>query len=398
MAAVLMAALPLPLRAAPVEVYQGTLGTQEVVLELGASPGKDEPRQGRYFYRRHGVDIPLRGDPGSLAEALPLREIPDNDITHSFDLVFEDPATQQPRRVWKGQLAGDTYAGTWRDARCHRTLPFTLKRVARYDPERVRPEGVEAVTTAIVQGTGSGVSGEVPISRTTTPYDFLRVDVALQPGPEKVSGSVGYRMVSDPRTHIAYPRLTRHPDPRMLAQANRQLEQRHWAMNLAALACMSTLYTERGPSAGTLGNYEEERITVDYLSPAMMSVVESGSLFCGGAHPHNHFDPYTLDLLRGGYVDFARLLRGVDRTPEGLNYSEAFMRFVRKGATPDTLSCAETWPSYLALHFIAPDQLAFDVSGVGHAEGACLGTHVTRSFAALKPMLKPEAARYLEAR
>src|SRR5437764_4715686 len=38
-------------------VYRGTLGTQEIVLEM--RPIADTVYGGRYFYRRHGVAIPL---------------------------------------------------------------------------------------------------------------------------------------------------------------------------------------------------------------------------------------------------------------------------------------------------------------------------------------------------
>jgi hypothetical protein len=56
-------------QAAPVDVYRGTLGGSAVVMELG-KPGEDGERQGRYFYLRHGVDIPLRGALNALSEAV----------------------------------------------------------------------------------------------------------------------------------------------------------------------------------------------------------------------------------------------------------------------------------------------------------------------------------------
>ena len=54
--------------------------------------------------------------------------------------------------------------------------------------------------------------------------------------------------------------------------------------------------------AGTLGGFDEEDVKVTWLSRALMTVTESGSLDCGGAHPYNHFDVYTFDLLRGEYL------------------------------------------------------------------------------------------------
>lgn len=392
-------------QAVPAEVYRGVLGgTAEVVLEFNAGPA-GEVKKGRYFYRRHGVDIPLRGLPKALAEGLPLDHIEEtagSDDRDNDGAVFKDPGTGKPRIVWAGRLEGDRYTGTWHDAKTGKSLPFSLKRVATYDPDKTRSTGVEAVTKAIVQGQGSDLAAGSEISMANAPYNYLRANVRMTEGKEVVRGEVAYRMVTDPRTHVPYPRLTRHPRADMLARTNRLLEQRHWQMNLEALGCSSSRYTARGPSAGSLGGYDEENIQVDYLSPTLMSVVESGSTDCGGAHPNNHYEPYTLDLLRGGYFDFARILKGYghgDYTPE---YSDAFMRFLRAalkreaaGAEPVDLDCADEWPSYLYLHFTAPDQLSFDISGIGHAMGVCLGSHLTLPFSKLKPILKPEAARYL---
>ena len=46
-------------QAAPVDVYRGTLGGADVVMELG-QPKPGGEREGRYFYVRNGVDIPLK--------------------------------------------------------------------------------------------------------------------------------------------------------------------------------------------------------------------------------------------------------------------------------------------------------------------------------------------------
>ncbi len=78
-------------------------------------------------------------------------------------------------------------------------------------------------------------------------------------------------------------------------------------MSLSALACMATLYTRFQRGQGDLGDYDFEKIGVRYLSETLMTVVESGSTYCGGAHPNNHYDPFTLDLIYGDYLDFNHL-------------------------------------------------------------------------------------------
>lgn len=158
--------------AAPVDVYRGTLGGAEVVMELG-KPQADGVREGRYFYPRYGVDIPLKGPLDALAEAQSLTP----ELAEA--LGQETPLFTDAKRrsiVWRIRQQGDAgLGGEWVDGIHGKKLPISLQHIAHYDPEALQPRGVEAVTLAIVQGVGSGVAADVPISATTTPYDYLRM-------------------------------------------------------------------------------------------------------------------------------------------------------------------------------------------------------------------------------
>ncbi|WP_255576235.1 hypothetical protein [Comamonas sp. Y33R10-2] len=383
-------------QAAPVDVYRGTLGGSEVVLELG-QPKADGERDGRYFYLRHGVDIPLRGSLDALAEGLPLNN--GWSRTQGETPLLAD--AKQRSVNWRVQHQGDELSGEWVDGIHGKKLPLSLKRIAQYDPEKIAPHGVEAVTLAIVQGAGSGVAQGVGISEKNTPYDYLRVaKQPLEQGKEVVIASgLAWRPVRDARTKLWYPRLTRHPDAKMLAQTNAVLEQRHWGMNLEALACRASIYWSNGPEAGTLGNLNDESIAVTYLSRAMMSVVESGSSGCGGAHPNNHYDPFVLDLLQGGYMDFTRLFKGARYGEYKLEFSSEMGRFIRKSVgkySEDDKECTDLLPQYMALMLNKPDKMGFVISGIGHAMGMCLGSGVDIPFKDLKPYIKPGAERYFQ--
>ncbi|UBB15617.1 hypothetical protein [Comamonas odontotermitis] len=257
------------------------------------------------------------------------------------------------------------------------------------------------MTLAIVQGAGSGIAEGIAISMQATPYDYLRVARPLEQGEEVVVASnLAWRLVRDARTRFWYPRLTRHPDARILAIANALLEQRHWTMSLQALACKAAVYKSLDPEAGSLGYFDHEQIKLSYLSTTLMSVTESGSPSCGGAHPNNHFDPFTLDLLHGGYLDFSRLIKGYSHGSEVREYSPQLVRFIRKAVTSrreprDDDDCTDMLPDFMALMFEAPGKLGFVVSRIGHARSVCLGRGVSLSFGKLKSILKPEATRYL---
>jgi hypothetical protein len=384
--------------AAPVDVYRGSLGGSEVVMELG-KPQADGSRQGRYFYRRYGVDIPLKGELHALAEAQPLRPELTEVLGHRGPL-FTDASGRAV--LWRLQQQGDNLSGEWVDGIHGKKLPLHLQRIAHYDPEVLEPKGVEAVTKAIVWGAGGGLSQGVAISEQVTPYDYLRVSLQpLERGKEvMLAQNLAWQPVRDARTKLWYPRLTRHPDAKILAQTNAILEQRHWDMNLQALGCRASIYLNDGLAAGSLGNYEAEEIKVSYLSKTLMSVVESGSTDCGGAHPHNHYDPFVLDLLHGGYMDFTRLFKGAKYGEYKLELSSRMQEFIRSSiaAKPDPREgrdCNDILPDeYMALMLDQSGKMRFVVSGIGHAMGVCLGSGISIPTKALKPYLQPEAQRY----
>jgi len=402
-----LAVLPLigsPAGAAPRTVYAGTLqGAGEVVMELEAAGGGK--LTGRYFYARHGVDIPLAGTEAALFEPKPYQE------RQEAGLDPEEDAPAGRAAAWQGARDADGYRGQWTDLRSGKRRGFQLRRVAQYDPDALAPDSVQAVTDAISGGMGSGISVDATIDAEHAPYETLKLaGHAVPAGPDVGAGAVAYRMWRDPRTQFAYPRLSRHPDAKVRERINGLLEQRHWQMSLAALACKASAYTDGNPAAGTLGSYDEESITVNWLSTALMTVTESGSLYCGGAHPNNHFEPYTFDLLRGEYLDWNHVFDAYVSDEHGYRKESPTLLEVvdaaRKALAPadgaivaaddEALEgCADLWPSYLALGAEAPGVLSLSVSGVGHAQGVCLGTHAVVPFEDLAPYLKPGGKAYL---
>ncbi|QRR08341.1 hypothetical protein FPJ27_19350 [Burkholderia sp. MS455] len=394
--------------AAPRTVYEGTLqGAGAVVMELDNFPAADGNLSGRYFYAQFGVDIPLHGTPAQLVEPLVRTQLPDDARDSS---AFREHADfEHVAATWRGTRDQGGYRGRWTDARSGKTRTFTLRRVAEYDPDAIAPGAVETITDLSAGGVGSGIARGADIDMKHAPYATLKLAGHARPvGTEIGDGTVAYRMWSDPRTVLAYPRLSRHPDPAVMAQVNHLLEQRHWQMNLAALECASTRYTDDGPAAGTLGGYDDEHVTVTWLSRAALGIVESGSTFCGGAYPNNHYDPVTFDLLRGAYLDWNRVIDAASSGKAGnMETSAALTRFIAQrrdktepGERPtdgegNSLSCADVFPQYLAFELDAPGKLSFAVSGINHAEGACLGPQLDAPFAALAPILRSGGARYL---
>ncbi len=361
-------------------VFRGDLGGKPVLLELSEHHKKWE---GRYCYEQYGVDIPLKGTLEQLQEPAPTRP---------------DAPGPAPAAIWKGSLLNKRYSGTWHGKR---SLVFRLDEIARYDPDRVKPDSVQATTEAITPGIGPGIAYDAEISLASTPYDYLKLTSHLEEGPEELRGSLALRWVKETRTRIAYPRLSRHPRSGAAAAANRILEQHHFRLVLGALGCAATVYDpEPSSAAGGFGGFSEELIAVPYLSADLMCVVESGSTFCGGAHPDNHFEPYTLDLRKGGYLDWNRLFknRRIDRkTGRPAWQGQLIARLGRRKAPvdADSVDCRSLLPDYLALQFEHDRRLQLCISGIGHAGGCCLGVEGELPLQDYRELLSKEGQRYL---
>ncbi|MDR3158624.1 MAG: hypothetical protein LBU11_06365 [Zoogloeaceae bacterium] len=357
------------------QVYQGEIeGVGSVVLELRLSPRKAGRYSGRYFFTHAGHDIPFEGPMEALAESEPLAGEKGQPQHEGFD---------KPHAVWNVQKSGGCcLEGEWLDRHTGKTYPFHLQDVF-----------LAATAKAL------GFEIDWPRDRDKLPdaYRFLQIQAIAKPvGEETVAGEVAYRMWEDPRTQIQYPRLTRHPDPAVMARINFLLEEKHGRF------AAEMLWAQNGECESATSFKPTGIAKVSYLTPALMSMVEYGLFhFCEGEfYPYSH--PVTFDLIRGEYLNWNRLfdlfVPGKDGAPrpnpafqEWYAQLEQEDRKASPTAQDDEDDCSllakESWDAY----FIEPGSLALEGTP---RYGRCAPQAVL-PFARLKPVLKPEGARYL---
>jgi hypothetical protein len=401
--------------------YRGTLNAIPIVVEV-SEPAETATRElmGRYFYLAKGIDIPLQATSVSATRLTLAEEAPCEGDSCDVDpngLIQEPP----PAAIWTLDVAdsGARLSGTWTPAG-GKALPIQLERIGTrpyiaYDPPR--PADLADFSLFVL-------SGEGPLMRETSPYDFLKMDVPVTHSSETRWDKVAFDYVTDPRTLFAYPRTT-DLGGTPLSLANDLLQQRDWGMRLAALNCRSQVYpsmTLGGPvpiDGGTLGGFDEEQIEVHYLSPQLISFSESGSLWCGNAYPENHYHPFNIDIATGRPIDLSRLFKGwiardyasgelidietarADPTHYGWGADETLAAFV--AAKAPSLGDAQTdedceYPGIIAEHltisFTMPDHVVFGLDGLPHAAQACAQDLYEAPIAALKDLLLPEVNTY----
>lgn len=409
------AATPAP---ADAITYKGTLGTLPIIVEFSSNPAEpDELFVGRYAYMNKGIDIPLDAvnfEPGrfDLAEELSCDE------TSCDNTADDTPPAPRLGAKWHLETAGTRLTGTW--AGNGRTLPISLEAVGSRSFEYDPPLTADSLASVYY----GFFASDARLTAETDPYDWVKLDVPLEYSAETTWGDSAFHYATDPRTMFPYPRVIRAGDTDV-SLTNAHLRSNHFAMSADALNCPAHAYLGLGwdpisaHSIDTLAGYEDETVTVTYLSPSVMTWIEAGSLWCGGAYPENHARYYNLDVATGEFLDLSRIFKGwvfnqgaeitadqEEASHDPLDYrwgpDAALAEFIRTHHT--TTEADAEWEkecgiddviaTNLRISFEQGDMVQFRVGDLPHVAGACEGTVYTAPITELRELLAPQAADY----
>lgn len=406
--------------------FKGTLGTSEIVVEL---TDPDETTMiGRYSYLGVGGDIPLNTLDGAdsilLAEEAPCAE--ETCIQNDEGIVLDPPIGATWTLQWSA--TDKTLTGAWQaTGKAGKTLPITLTEIGR----RALPEGTELTPYGLYDSVFQlSYGGQGAFNAQTAPYDFAKMDVQLEQGDTQAIEGSTIRFVTDPRTKFAFPRIVALADGSAPDAANRALAARHALINFRAFDCLAQIYAGFGANQysvgmgpGTLGDYDSETIAVSYLSPTVMSWVESGSTWCGGAHPDNHSNSYNLDVRSGTSLALSKVLKDWTATsrktmtddgseidqaaaadaPDDYYWSagQPLIDYVIANRVPDPdadfeAECGinDLLATYLGVRFVPGDTVVFTLEGLPNVVAACGGDMLTVPLADISDLLAPTAADY----
>jgi hypothetical protein len=400
-----------PALAAEAVTYKGTIGKIPVILEMtdGNSSGSFAAR---YAYLSKGVDIPLHGTTkdGSLSieEEAPCEEATcrnaEGDLLDVPPIGADWTLTSQKSRL----------TGTWKDRKSGKSLPITLERIA----SRTLADGPETIdsldpVSAIVGWT------DAKLTPAMLPYDFLKFDYPAKKGSETSFEGATIRMDSDPRTETAYPVIVKLPGADTKA-INTWLQQQWLQYQFNPYYCMSTAYLGLGWSGsggqGTTGLEDGGSVSIEYLTPRLLGLVENGSSYCGGAHPNHFEERHFADVRTGETIEAERLLKGwvptdsdgqeiepaqvTDENHQRYGPNSELVDFVsarRNKSDPSVESdCGmnDLVASNLGVYF-TKQELVFNLKGLPYVNFACTDDLVRIPLKDAKPLLTKEGARYL---
>lgn len=385
-----------PALADPV-TYSGTLGKAEIVVELTDDPSSSGTIAGRYFYKSQGADIPLQArSAGSGKIELAEEEACGSD-------KCGDGQAAPIGAIWKLAVKGDSIQGTWNRKK---SLPVALKRVASRPGEATSPFDLHRFTE-------DEFYGEKDITREASPFDYLRLDMPPVAGKREGWPEAGFAYVTDPRTQFATPRIVELAGGADASKANALLQSRHWQASLSALNCKALQYAgfhqDGRPfstnDSGSLGGYEDATYKVTALTTKLMSWRESGSLFCGGAHPYNFSNGYVMDVARGAVLTLDHMFKDARDGKPGPSLV-AFVKEKREKPSEQTevefeeeCGTDDLVGEYLAASLVRDaDQLrvVFGLQNLPHAINACGDDLLEMPAAEVTELLRPEFAALLK--
>jgi hypothetical protein len=380
--------------------YRGKLGNLDIVVELSADPAAAAgPVFGRYLYLNKGVDIPLHAVSRD-GRGVVLQE--------------EEPCGsdqcgngEQPPlgATWRLQsAAGGKLTGVWKGKR---ELKVELTRAgSRFEP--TAPAGPRDL---FAHSEDLDWNGD-PITLANEPYDHLRLDVPSKRGETLGWPGATYGFIADPRIGYLSPTIVDIAG-RPTEHANALLRERLWRASLSAFNCAAMQYATfsdggiLGPSeAGSFGGWDTDAFAeVTALTPALMGWTESGSRYCGGAHPYNYSDDYVLDVLGGELLSLGDMFQGAADGAPGERLA-AFVRDGRKRPAPGSFDeehekdCGidELIGEYLSVSLRRDGdalRLVFGLSGLPHAINACADDLLDVSPAEARDLVTPRFAALL---
>jgi len=281
-------------------VYEGTLGKQQIVLEIGTvdshrndrtctqvpeqtgwktvclnhDNGPDQPIEGRYFYQRHGVAILVEGT-----------ILPDGSVR-----IQEYQDRKPSGAEWRLRFHNNTATGFF--CRCD-----VRDRADADDP------ATNVSLTRVSNGFDSGLSSSEPERRAPDQayYDLL-LDFPLQTSAEiRVSEGAGYVMQTDERFKVSLPHLTRFPDVKVMDRVNGGLARRFKRARLDASFCLQGIDFR--------GGEWEQKLRVAVFTDTVLSIVQESSYYCGGPHPDAVTEPLVYDMRTGRLIDLKDIFR-----------------------------------------------------------------------------------------
>ena len=237
------------------QLFEGNIGSAAIVMELTTE--KDNAVTGRYFYRKHHLDIALDGIKRADG-SIQLGENQDYGDDKVVDMVLH-PTQGNWQGTWQGH-----------DAKKLKNIAITLTPLTSkiHQPSyRLPPE--------------------------SSPYDQIRLN-SLSLRKQKIThfGNYDLQWWLEPVSKVSFFRVVSGYPIDTLARINTVLTNRQWQEINSYFSCQFD-------GARNSGGEYEVAVTPRFMNDKLLSSSVQTSYYCGGAHPDFSDNPVNMDVKTG---------------------------------------------------------------------------------------------------
>lgn len=382
------------------KVYEGTLGKSKIVLQyLEATQDGKKFHAISYFYASQRLEIPLtnsKKSPNSYEEYSGdcYNDVDNCKLGAKIELV---PDGNNLRGVWKAENSNKTYAISLKPVA---TASFTQRYKISEDAD-------------ILSDT---IGGADDVSKNMFKRKMALGEIIFS--KEKFLNGYGYKTATDKQSGISYPILTTAPNGQNLATINAALTNVRLTLVGYGLQCKA-LPKDKNPSYGSYGDWDSYTSEPVNINDRILVIEESGSTFCGGAHPNNsylhaifdmntgeliyHYDLFKLyyeqDYNKYKTPEFRKIFNEIIgnskyRTQTVTNDADFEKECIYNGQNLEDIKAQDDETDYSWMPFSAypaKDGVIFALENVPHVAGGCMGDYFKISYKEALPLMTPFA-------
>lgn len=369
-------------------VYKGKIGKQDVVFEI--LEAKDNNKvimtTARYFYIKHRANI----------QTLAIRENSKLILQETKGDCYGNEENCEIRAKINLNNTGKGLIGNWIDNKNkNNILPIELKTFKTRTFANIKlPK-----TTFELQNFSNN-------DFTQNPYFELQLNASNQMSVKIQIGSLSYAQVTDSFTGVNYPYLVSFKDEKILKKVQNLMKINRLQMVSYALECKGQ-DKSMGFASGTFGSWDEYQSKIIYADENLLVIEESGSTYCGGAHPNNTLSHTIFDMVKGEIFNANNYFYLYENFKSEYEFDKTkkYQEFLTKldenskyfiGIKEEDFfkDCVEGGLPYdLSLHF-NNKEVIFSLENLPHVMGACMGDYFKVPYKELLPLMRPEGKKF----
>jgi hypothetical protein len=384
------------------KVYEGTLGKSKIVLQyLEATQDGEKFHAVSYFYASQRLEIPLtnsKKSPNSYEEYSGdcYNDVDNCKLGAKIELV---PDGNNLRGVWKAENSNKTYAISLKPVA---TASFTQRYKISEDAD-------------ILSDT---IGGADDVSKNMFKRKMALGEIIFS--KEKFLNGYGYKTATDKQSGISYPILTTAPNGQNLATINAALTNVRLTLVGYGLQCKA-LPKDKNPAYGSYGDWDSYTSEPVNINDRILVIEESGSTFCGGAHPNNSYLHAIFDMKTGKLIYHNELFKlyyeqdyNKYKTPEfktlfnkiigdpkyvskNIGTDDEFVKeCINGGQSIEDLKAQEDETDYSWMPFTAypsKNGVVLALENVPHVMGGCMGDYYEIPYKDALPLMTPLAKK-----